>query len=94
MRRLAAALAVSMPVAASAQAPCGPLDQLAELLEREYGEAVHSEGLADSGAIMQLWANPETGSWSIVIILPDGLACLPAAGSAYSRLEPVRGEAL
>jgi hypothetical protein len=67
---------------------------MAELLTDRYGEVAHSEGLTGDGAIMQLWANPETGSWSIVTIEPDGTACLRAAGGAFARLDPVRGEAL
>lgn len=35
----------------------------------------------------QMWANPETGTWSLVSYLTDGQACVIASGDAMTSPE-------
>ncbi len=35
---------------------------------------------------MEIYASDETGSWTIIVTLPDGMACLVAAGQSYEAL--------
>ena len=89
--RLAAILSIALlPAAAPAQPrACGPHDQLRSSLDERHGEARRAAGLtADGQAMMELYAAPESGSWTILVVLTDGRACLLAAGSAFQALAP------
>lgn len=57
----------------------------AHLAER-YGETRQAIGLASNGTIVEVWANLETGTWSITVSVPGDLTCLVAEGSAYDQL--------
>jgi hypothetical protein len=80
---LGAALFVHQAQAATAQ--CGPRAQIITVLTERFGEAPQSTGLAGTGAIMELFANAETGSWSFVLTLTDGRSCLMASGEGYDH---------
>lgn len=93
MRRLAAALAVCMPVAASAQV-CVERADLANILDSQFGQSLVSTGLAPNGAQVQTWANPDTGTWTLVFETPTGVSRVMASGDGWAWYQPVRGEAL
>lgn len=91
MHILAAALVAAFFMAAPAAAqifprtlpiPCSGPDVLPDLLARDYGEAPAEQGVAD-GALVQLWRNAETGSWTILLISPDGTVCALASGGDW-----------
>ena len=94
MIRLAAAFAlIAGPVAAT---QCGPPEVLTRVLGGTYGEYPVSRGLGSqqgNSVIMETWANPETGTWSIIVNRSDGVACLVASGEAWHvPLAPIPGE--
>lgn len=70
--------------------PCAGAGVLPELLAREYGEEADRQGVAN-GALVQLWRNPATESWTILLIAPDGTACALASGEAWMAAEPLSG---
>jgi len=91
MRAFAAALVAAFFMAAPATAqlhprtvavPCAGADVLPGLLSRNYGEAVAGQGVA-GGALVQLWRNRQTGSWTILLVSPDGAACALASGEDW-----------
>ena len=56
-------------------------------LEREYGEAVIFQGMADE-MVLEIVANPETGTWSILVTFPDDQGtCLKASGMEFKTRE-------
>ena len=73
--------------------PCSSPDVLPGLLARDYGESVAGQGIAD-GALLQLWRNTETGSWTILLVLPDGAACALAGGEDWIVADPPQPEGL
>ncbi len=76
------------PVAASAQSGnCAPRDVVVERLASRYGETRQSMGLGPNNALMEVFASPLTGSWTITVTTARGLTCLVASGQAF---EPVR----
>lgn len=89
MKAIAAALATLIATGAAAQqSNCGPaLDLLAQLQGR-YGEVAQARGLMGTGDLLFVFANPETGSWSVVTASPAGVACLRAAGDAFEVMAP------
>ena len=95
IRGAALALCV-LPTAAQGQAPCFPADRLARELARQSGEVPAGAGMG-AKSILQLYVNPQTGSFTVVRVLPpDGqrgpVACMIAAGTGWRVLAPVVGE--
>ena len=73
--------------AAMAQTACGPRDLVVERLAERYGEARQSIGVTVNGAVVETFANLESGSWTITLTMPDGIACMVASGAAFERLD-------
>jgi hypothetical protein len=49
------------------------------LMETGYGET-RMLSTSNGGAALDIWTNPETGSWTIVLYRVDGTACIPLSG--------------
>lgn len=88
---LAAALALSAG-AAQAQQPCGPRAEIVAQLEQKYGETRRGVGLQNRGAVTEVFASAETGTWTIMVTRPDGVSCLIGAGEAWLDERPAPGE--
>lgn len=70
-----------------AQTPnCAPRPEVLRRLAETYGETRRGIGMAQQGAVMEVFASDDTGSWTITVTLPNGLTCLVAAGEAYEVL--------
>ena len=87
MIRLALTLAV-LPAAVHA-IPCAERAELVERLAADYGEQRIGAGLAQD-ALTELYTNAETRSWTLLLVLPDGRACL--LGSGWEWHEDKTGE--
>lgn len=61
-------------------ANCAPRPVVIQRLAERYGEARQSIGLSSGQALVELFASPETGCWTILVTRPDGVTCLLAAG--------------
>lgn len=64
---------------------CAPRDRIVTELTKKHGESRQSVGLQRNSQVMETWANPSTGSWTIIVSLPTGLSCLVAAGEAFQE---------
>jgi hypothetical protein len=81
MKRVFDALIMSVAMltpASAGVAQCGPKDGVAEQL-LQLGEIPFASGIAASNSI-KFFGNSRTGTWTMVLIRPDGLACVVAAG--------------
>lgn len=87
-----ALLAVSL--AAEAQMRCGPRDTVVGHLSTKYGETQQSVGLQQGRGMVETFANPDSGTWTILLTTPNGMSCLMAAGEAWERREGEPGAAL
>ena len=65
---------------------CALRTDVTERLAATYGETRKGIGIARQGAVMEIYASDETGSWTIIVTLPDGMACLVASGQSYEAL--------
>lgn len=65
---------------ASAQSCIGYPDA-AELLAGKHKESVAVRGLDHRGAMLEFWVNPSTGSWTLIAVTPQGMACPVASGN-------------
>lgn len=81
---LACAFTIAAASGASAQGGlCGQRDQIVSQLKSVHGESRQAVGLQQNSRVMETYANPETGSWTIIVSMPTGVACLVAAGEAF-----------
>jgi hypothetical protein len=78
------------PSAASAQISCGPRDQLVKVLAEQYKEDPVGIGLTQPGQVLEVFAS-QAGSWSMVMTMPDGKACLIAAGDNWEMVARIKG---
>ncbi|SIO41061.1 hypothetical protein SAMN05444722_1965 [Rhodovulum sp. ES.010] len=90
-RRLAlslAAIILTAPALAPAQTArqCGPRGAVLDILAERYGESRQAAGLAANNAVVELFANLQTGTWTITGTTPAGVTCLIASGEAYEAL--------
>ena len=90
IRSILETLSSAFAAAAQGGATCAERGAVIEQLRKGYGEHRHSLGLQPNGGVIETFANPETGSWTIIVSLPSGLSCMLAAGEAF---EAVEGEA-
>lgn len=90
VRGLVFSLLLSFP--AFSQNMCGERHVVVRMLYEEYGETVQSVGLAGN-RILETYASEDTGTWTILMTMPDGVSCLMASGSHYERVtEGQRGD--
>ncbi len=85
-----AALTAAAASPASAQSACGPREQLVKLLADQYKEDPVGMGLAQPGQVLEVFAS-SSGSWTMVITLPDGKACMIAAGDNWEMVTKIKG---
>jgi hypothetical protein len=84
-----------LPATARAAAQCAPRDTVAANLASQFGEIRRIIGLAQDNTVMELYAAPETGTWTLTVTLPDGTTCLVAAGSRFEAtadILPAKGD--
>lgn len=65
---------------------CAPRADVIERLGTTYGETRKGIGIARRGAVMEVFASDETGSWTITVTLPHGMTCLVASGQSYETI--------
>ena len=68
-----------------AQATCAKHGDVSSQLKKNYAEIPVSVGLASNGTVVQVFASDQ-GSFTIVMVRPDGLTCLVAAGEGWEAL--------
>jgi hypothetical protein len=65
---------------------CAPRETVRASLQEKYGETRRSLGLAGQGAVMEVYAADATGTWTILMTLPNGTSCLIASGQGYEAV--------
>lgn len=74
--------------AATAQSNnCAPRDHVIDRLSERFGEARQSIGVTSGNRVVEMYASPETGTWTITMTLPTGITCIIGAGQAWERLD-------
>lgn len=73
-----------------AQAPrCAPTGVIEQELASKYGESIVAAGIVP-GARMFTLANPKTGSFTVLLVRPDGLSCLLMGGHGFTTIEATK----
>ena len=78
-----AAMAATLSTPAFAQDSCAPWQSVVDGLADNWGESIVGYGLATGGDGLFIFASPETGTWTAVILRPDGAACQVMAGEGW-----------
>lgn len=85
---LIAAMALIVPTAGHAQSSCADRSDVTERLSVKYGEKFAGGGLRNSDSIFEVWKSDETGSWTIIMTMPNGKSCIMAAGTDWRGALP------
>lgn len=73
---------------ALAQESCNKHAVVADRLETLFGETVIGRGLQSEVSLFEIWRSTETGTWTILRLNPDGVACVMATGFAWTDAKP------
>jgi hypothetical protein len=65
---------------------CAERAAIVESLNNKYGEIRQSVGLNQSNGVVEVFASPETGTWTILLTMPNGMSCLMAAGKSWENV--------
>ena len=63
--------------------PCAPHDYVVQRLTEKYGEYRISVGFQNQSTLIEVWANLETGTWTIIQRRADGTSCIATSGLYY-----------
>ena len=85
---LAAAVVALAAATPARSATCAPRDAILERLAQQFGETRRGLGLGTRNRVVEVFASPETGSWTITVTLPDGRTCLIASGQDWEEQAP------
>ena len=80
---LAAPAVSAAPSVIGVPVPCHDYREIRRQLADRYGEAPVSLGMRSNGEVLQVFASPQGGTWTIVSTSPSGLACILAAGRGW-----------
>jgi hypothetical protein len=67
--------------------PCYDYREIARQLGATYHEAPASLWLQSNGNVLQVFTSASSGTWTIVSVLPNGVACVLAAGENWEAVE-------
>lgn len=59
---------------------CAPHSAALAMLANNYGETVQATGLSATGTMLQIIANTDTGTWTVLETNASGMTCLRASG--------------
>jgi hypothetical protein len=86
--RMLAITAIMAATPAFAQMQCGGYADAVAHLSSEYGESLAVQGVDGAGNVVAMFANPDTGTWTALIVRPDGTACMVSSGGAFEYHKP------
>jgi hypothetical protein len=72
---------------ALAQQNCAPTGTLEKKMKEKYGEDIIGAGVTPGGILFTL-ANPQTGSFTVLIRRPDNVTCIVMSGTGWASVEP------
>jgi len=73
---------VAVPDEADA-AECAPYEMVKRFLSNRYQESRKAMGVVATRGIMELYVSEESGTWTVLLTMPNGMSCIVAAGDAF-----------
>ena len=77
-----AAIAACLPGMAAAS-NCAERAHITDRLAEKFGEAFAGGGLQGSDVVIEVWASPERGTWTILMTRASGVSCIVATGTDW-----------
>ena len=71
------------------QQPCGPTGMVEKRIADQYGESIVGAGITPGGVLFTT-ANPDTGSFTVMLRRPDGQTCVLIGGTGYATMQAVK----
>ena len=87
-KMLAATIALILfTSAAAAQSACSPRSDVLDYLAKKYGEAPVAIGVTNKGGLVEVLTSGDGDTWTIIVSMPNGNACMVAAGEGWRTKE-------
>jgi hypothetical protein len=88
---IAGLTAASMAASAAGQArdktvPCLKRSTAIKHLGKKYSEIPVATGLTNNGAVLEVLSSKTGKNWTIMVTLPNGTACMIAAGENWEKV--------
>ncbi len=83
-------LIAEMAYSQTRQGPCGARAEMVDHLGKKYGETPASIMLDSRGRLMEIFSNPETGTWTLIVTMPGDLTCATGSGEFYRQQPPAK----
>lgn len=80
------------PVTAETVGSCAARSELTQVLTNKYHESPRGAGLQSSGQMLEIWASPDTGSFTVLVTFADGTSCIVAIGGYWQDTKPRQSE--
>lgn len=90
MKTALLAMLIALPAAAD-DLKCEPRKELARALSEKWGETTIFTGAGPNGATIEIFARVN-GTWTAIVVAPDGIACPVAAGDAWAGFMIPQGQ--
>ena len=87
----ATALSILPATAQQREPVCGAHDTIVERLKGEFSEKRVGVGLGHDGHLVEVFASEQGKTWSMLVTLPTGKACLVGAGEAWQTPPDSKG---
>ena len=65
---------------------CAPHDTVVERLADSYGESRQVIAMNADSSVLEVFASPDSGTWTITVTKAGGLTCIVAAGQHYQHV--------
>lgn len=85
-----AAIVAALAAPSSAHAvECMDREKVIQILARDYGEAIAGRGLADGGAMVELYRRPDGKTWTLGVTTPDQPTrmCIFSGGQSWQSFD-------
>lgn len=67
---------------------CQDRETLRQRLQAQYGAQLIGFGLREPEVLLEIWAMPDNGDWTLVQSYATGSACILAIGESWENLTP------
>ena len=76
---------VALAPPALAQTYCAARDDIVASLGETYSEAPAAGGLISERRLLEIWAAPQTGTWTVLMTDAQGQSCILASGTDWHQ---------
>ena len=86
-----AALGVFAVATPAIAANCAERETVVDRLQTHYDEQPTAAGLqeaSDTQSLVEVWASEKTGTFTVMLTMPDGMTCIVATGTDWHQTSP------